>query len=139
MSSGAVGQADLDHGDEWNVHRRAVGTGDHQQVDSQTGEGAGHRIRRAVDRHMDGWLLRDQSIQGRSQVQPVDHVVDRTVADEVRTPGWESDGSDGIGRSRQSSPLTSRGDRRHLQVRVARGSRRQYPGACRTMPVPRHL
>ena len=45
---------------------------------------------------MDGWLLRDQSIQGRSQVQPVDYVVDWTVADEVRTPGWESDGSDGI-------------------------------------------
>ncbi len=45
---------------------------------------------------MDGWLLRDQSIQGRSQVQFVEHAVDRTVADEVRTSGWESDGSDGI-------------------------------------------
>ena len=45
---------------------------------------------------MDGWQLRDQSIQGRSQLQPVDHVVDRTVADVVRTPGWESNGSDGF-------------------------------------------
>ena len=61
MSSGADGQADLDHGDEWNVHRRVVGTGDHQEVDFQMGEGAGYRIQRAVDRHMDGWLLRDQN------------------------------------------------------------------------------
>ena len=44
---------------------------------------------------MDGWQLRAQSIQGRSQVQPVDHVVARTVADVVRTPGGESNGSDG--------------------------------------------
>ena len=45
---------------------------------------------------MDGGLLRDQSIQGRSQVQPLDYVVDPTVADEHRTPGWESNGSDGF-------------------------------------------
>ena len=130
MSSGAVGQADLDHGDEWNVHRRAVGTGDHQQVDPQTGEGAGHRIRRAVDCHMDGWLLRDQSIQGRSQVQPVDHVVDRTVADEVRTPGWESDGSDGI--AVQQAELTT--------DQPGRSSALTGPGGSREpAPVPRGL
>lgn len=130
MSSGAVGQADLDHGDEWNVHRRAVGTGDHQQVDSQTGEGAGHRIRRAVDRHMDGWLLRDQSIQGRSQVQPVGHVVDRTIADEVRTPGWESDGSDGI--AAQQAELTTDQPWRSPALTGPGGSREPAP-------VPRGL
>ena len=54
---------------------------------------------------MDGWQLRDQSIQGRSQVQPVDHVVDQMVADEVSTHGWESDGSDGI--AAQQAELTT--------------------------------
>ena len=54
---------------------------------------------------MDGWLLRDQSIQDRSQVQPVDYVVDRTVADEARTPGLGSDGSDGI--AAQQAELTT--------------------------------
>jgi hypothetical protein len=79
---------------------------------------------------MDGWLLRYQSIQGRSQVQPVDHVVDRTVADEVRTPGWESDGSDRI--AAQQAELTTDQPWRSQVLTGPGGSREPAP-------VPRGL